>query len=300
MSSLISAPNEQGPKLTTATPVSLREAGITENWLEREIEKNPAMLRLGDVTVIDRQRRQEKAGRLDLLLEDDSGDERYEVELMLGTTDESHLIRTVEYWDIERRKWPGYEHCAVLIAEDVAARFLNVISLFSGTVPFVVIQVNGLMVDGKLVLNFVKVLDSRTLRRDETTELKERTVADRPFWITKASPATVELAERCITIINQVAAVNRKPTYNRYYIGLNDGVRSGNFVTLRPKRSFLNLQFEALSPREPWLKRLQDAGLDSDLKNEDLRVTLTPKNFEDNKELFTELLQEAVRQYEKD
>jgi hypothetical protein len=39
---------------------------------------------------------------------------------MLGPTDESHLIRTVEYWDIERRKWPGYEHCAVLIAEDVA------------------------------------------------------------------------------------------------------------------------------------------------------------------------------------
>ena len=27
--------------------------------------------------------------------------------LMLGPTDESHLIRTVEYWDIELRKWPG-------------------------------------------------------------------------------------------------------------------------------------------------------------------------------------------------
>jgi hypothetical protein len=300
MSSPVPAPNEQGPRLTTATPVTLREAGVTESWLEREIEKNPAMLKLGDVTVIDRQRRQEKAGRLDLLLEDDSGEERYELELMLGTTDESHLIRTVEYWDIERRKWPGYEHCAVLIAEDVTARFLNVISLFSGTVPFVVIQVNGLLVDGKLVLNFMKVLDSRTLRRDETTDLKERTVADRPFWIGKASPATVELAEKCISIINEVAAVNRKPTYNRYYIGLNDGVRSGNFVTFRPKRSFLNVQFEALSPREPWLKRLQDAGLDSDLKNDDLRVTLTPKDFEDNKELLTELLQEAVRQYEKD
>jgi hypothetical protein len=147
MSAPTIAPNEQGPKLTKATSVSLRDAGVTESWLESEIVKDPSMLGLGDVTVIERQRRQEKAGRLDLLLEDDSGDERYEAELMLGTTDESHLIRTVEYWDIERRKWPGYEHCAVLIAEDVAARFLNVISLFSGTVPFVAIQVNGLMVD---------------------------------------------------------------------------------------------------------------------------------------------------------
>ena len=298
MSSPISAPSEQGPKLTKATPVTLREAGVTESWLESEIEKDPTMLRLGDVTIIERQRRQEKAGRLDLLLEDDAGDKRYEVELMLGPTDESHLIRTVEYWDIERRKWPGYEHCAVLIAEDVAARFLNVISLFSGTVPFVAIQVNGLMVDGKFVLNFVKVLDSRTLRKDETAELKEK-ATDRPFWISTASAATVELAEKCISIINQVASATRKPTYNRYYIGLNDGIRSGNFVTFRPKRSFLNLRFEALTSTEPWLKRLQDSGLDSDVKNEDLRVTLTPKEFDDNKELLTELLQEAVRQYEK-
>jgi hypothetical protein len=58
------------------------------------------------------------------------------------------------------------------------------------------------------------------------------------------------------------------------------------------------LQFEALNPREPWLKKLQDAGLDSDIKNEDLRITLTPKDFEDNKQVLTELLQEAVRQYE--
>jgi len=256
------------------------------------------MLRLGDATVIERQRRQEKAGRLDLLLEDDSGDKRYEVELMLGPTDESHLIRTVEYWDIERRKWPGYEHCAVLIAESVAARFLNVISLFSGTVPFVAIQVNGLMVDGKLVLNFVKVLDSRVLRKDETADQKEKAATDRQFWTTRASAAIVELADKCIAIINQVATVKRQPTYNRYFIGLNDGIRPGNFVFFRPRKSFLQLIFAALNAPEPWLKKLQDAGLESDVKDEDLRVTVTPKDFEDNKELFTELLQEAVKEYE--
>src|SRR5229473_3725176 len=127
MSSPIAAPNDQGPKLTKATPITLREAGVTESWLENEIEKDPTILRLGDVTIIERQRRQEKAGRLDLLLEDDSGDKRYEVELMLGETDASHVIRSIEYWDIERRTWPGYEHCAVLISENVTTRFLNVI-----------------------------------------------------------------------------------------------------------------------------------------------------------------------------
>ena len=49
---------------------------------------------------------------------------------------ESHIIRTIEYWDIERKRYPQYEHCAVLVAEDITSRFLNVISLFNGTIPF--------------------------------------------------------------------------------------------------------------------------------------------------------------------
>jgi len=40
-----------------------------------------------------------KAGRLDLLLQD-ANQRRYEVEIQLGATDESHIIRTIEYWDI--------------------------------------------------------------------------------------------------------------------------------------------------------------------------------------------------------
>jgi hypothetical protein len=286
-------------KLIKATPVNLRDAGVTESWLEDVIEKEPTILGLGDVTVRDKQRRQEKAGRLDLLLEDDLQEKRYELELMLGSTDESHIIRTIEYWDIERRKYPGYEHCAVLLAEDITTRFLNVIGLFSGSVPIVVIQVNGLKVDDKLVLNFVKVLDSRKLRKDDSTEVKAK-ATDRQYWISQASAATVELSDKCLEIINQVANPPRKLSYNKYFIGLNDGIRAGNFVTFRPKKSFLRVKFEALSPVEPWVKRLEDSGLESDVKNDDLRVVLTPKDFEDNKELMTELLQEAVREYEKD
>lgn len=43
------------------------------------------------------------------------------------------MIRTIEYWDIERKRYPQYEHCAVIIAEDITSRFLNVIQLFNGS-----------------------------------------------------------------------------------------------------------------------------------------------------------------------
>jgi len=54
---------------------------------------------LGDLIVKDKERIQPGAGRLDLLLQDPDTNLRYEVEIQLGKTDESHIIRTIEYWD---------------------------------------------------------------------------------------------------------------------------------------------------------------------------------------------------------
>jgi L-alanine-DL-glutamate epimerase-like enolase superfamily enzyme len=94
---------------------------FNEKWLQARIVEDPGILGLGDVVLIERERTQERAGRLDLLLADPEQDRRYEVELMLGPTDESHIVRCIEYWDIERRRYPGYEHCAVLVAEDITS-----------------------------------------------------------------------------------------------------------------------------------------------------------------------------------
>ena len=104
---------------------------FNEKWLQDRIPEEPTMLGLGEVSLLGRERTQARAGRLDILLSNLEQDQRYEVELMLGATDESHIIRCIEYWDIERRRYPGYEHCAVLVAEDITSRFLNVIGLLS-------------------------------------------------------------------------------------------------------------------------------------------------------------------------
>ena len=92
------------------------DATYNEKWLQDRIDEDPAILGLGDVITLDRERAQERAGRLDLLLSDPEQNRRYEVELMLGATDESHIIRCIEYWDIERRRYPGYASCWVRAA----------------------------------------------------------------------------------------------------------------------------------------------------------------------------------------
>jgi hypothetical protein len=42
---------------------------------------------------------------------------------MLGELDPSHIIRAIEYWDIERIRFPKRIHRAVIIAEEITSRF---------------------------------------------------------------------------------------------------------------------------------------------------------------------------------
>ncbi len=132
---------------------------LNERWVQDRIAEDPSILGLGDLVLRDKERIQPRAGRLDLLLQDAVSNRRYEVEVQLGRTDESHIIRTIEYWDIERKRYPQYDHCAVIVAEDITSRFLNVISLFNGSVPLIAIQMNVIKLGDQVSLLFTTVLD---------------------------------------------------------------------------------------------------------------------------------------------
>lgn len=129
-------------QVTIGVAKSIRSCGHDERWLQDQIEKNPSALQLGDLEVIQRERRQSAGGRLDMLLMDPEDDSMYELEIMLGETDETHIIRTIEYWDNERRRWPERQHYAVLVAECITRRFYNVIQLLSHAIPIIAVQAN--------------------------------------------------------------------------------------------------------------------------------------------------------------
>ena len=283
------------PKLTKGNIVSLREVGVDEAYLEKFIDADPTVLGLGDVIVVERQRRQEKAGRLDLLLQDDSEDIRYEVELMLGSVDESHLIRTIEYWDIERRRYPAYDHRAVLIAEDITTRFLNVITLFSGSIPIIAIQVKAIGVGDNIGVTFLRVVDSTQLRKDDPVTANP---TDRAYWLSRVGAGIVGIADQCLSFINGTAKRPRSLNYNKYFIGLTEGGRANNFVYFSPKKSFLRVGI-SIDPTEPWERLLESAGLDFKNRNGDLRIELTAKDLAENGELIRNILREAVEQDER-
>lgn len=228
---------------TPSKSLSMRaEPSITEKWIQDLIEQDPTILGLGDdLQFLDRERRQPGAGRLDLLLLDDDG-RRYEVEIQLGATDESHIIRAIEYWDIERRRYPQYDHCAVIVAEDLTSRFLNVISLFNGHIPLIAIKMQALEVGDRTTLVFTRVLDEIQLGLDKEDEPAKPT--DRAYWEKTADKATVKLVDRLLLYINELLTTSLELKFNKHYIGISRDNQPFNFVDFRPRKQTLNLHIK--------------------------------------------------------
>lgn len=232
---------------------------FNEKWVQERIAEDPSLLGLGDVVVKDKERTQPRAGRLDLLLQETDSTRRYEVEIQLGRTDEAHIIRTIEYWDIERKRYPQYEHIAVIIAEDITSRFLNVINLFNGTIPLIAVQMQAIRLGEQVSLLFTTVLDQVQLGLvDEDEEVAE--TADRAYWEQRGSKATLTMTDDLLEMVKSLdPSLNLK--YNKFYIGLARNGQPSNFVIFRPKKDWLRCE-PRLERSDEIQTKLEEAGVD--------------------------------------
>jgi predicted transport protein len=265
---------------------------LNELWIQGLIAEDPSILGLGDLVLKDKERIQPKAGRLDLLLQDAETKRRYEVEVQLGKTDESHIIRTIEYWDIERKRYPQYDHCAVIIAEDITSRFLNVINLFNGNIPLIAIQMNALKMNDIMTLSFTTVLDELVFGLDE--EDGELEVTNRAYWEDKGTIKTVSMVDQLFETIKTFDS-GYDLKYNKFYIGLTLNGRPNNFALFKPKKKFLIFELR-LNPSEELKKEVEDCGLDDMgyIKKWNIyRIRLVETDLKKNEEIITKLLKAA-------
>lgn len=269
---------------------------FTEKWVQDLIGNDPSILGLGDLVMRDRERIQPRAGRLDLLLQDPETKRRYEVELQLGETDEAHIIRTIEYWEIERKRYPQYDHCAVLIAEDITSRFLNVVSLFNGSIPLIAIQMQALKVAGNVTLVFTTVMDELSRGYVDEDEDAESAPTDRSYWEKRGSKGTVALADQLLALIKDLDP-SLELKYNKFYIGLSKGGEPYNFVTFRPKKNFLN--FELKMPQSEGVdQEIDDAGLETLDYNKRwglYRLRLSPEDIKLKANILQDLIKTAYQ-----
>jgi hypothetical protein len=269
--------------------------GLDEKWVQRLIEEDPSILNLGDLEFRQRERIHPGAGRLDLLLQDFESQRRFEVEIQLGRTDESHIIRTIEYWDIERKRYPQYDHCAVIVAEDITSRFLNVISLFNGAIPLIAIQMQLIKVGTQTTLVFTTVLKEVSLGLIDEDEFP--TAADRGYWEVRASKAMLELSDQLFSMSQQIEP-SLTLKYNKRYISLNKDGLPIKFATITPKKNFVRLKLY-LSQSEYVDSKIASGGLETIEYRDGYRLRLTADDVARHEPLLFELMKMAYEEWQK-
>lgn len=282
--------------IAIANQIPIRDAGLDEYWLQDQIFENPGVLGLGDLDALAKERRQSSGGRLDILLKNAGDDSMYEVEVMLGETDETHIIRTIEYWDNERRRWPQRQHFAVLVAESINRRFFNVIHLLSHSIPIIAVQVSLLDINGARSLFFTKVLDTFEEIDDGTTI--DNTAYTRESWMSK-SKWTVDAADNLLDITREIFA-EPSLSYVKEYIAIN--VSGNNYLWLRKRSQNKSLLGFRIAPSD-----IDDAAALLDANN--IPYVQKPKHFlitvdkamiDSNLEFFRSIAQLVKRRWESD
>jgi hypothetical protein len=278
-------------KLFTPERINLQNhPEISETIIQDRIAEDPTILGLGDLILKDKERIQPRSGRLDLLMQDADTNRRFEIEIQLGKTDESHIIRTIEYWDIEKKRYPMYDHCAVIIAEDITSRFLNIIGLFNGFIPLIAIQMNAFKFGDQIGLVFTKVLDEMPLGLlDEDEEVQA--ITNREYWLKRGTEKTVKMADEMLELITSF-----KPgftlKYNKFYIGLAKDGQPNNFASFRPKKNFLRLDIRLNKSQEidDVIEKFGFDEMEYDTRHRNYRIRINPGDIKKHEAILKDLL----------
>lgn len=223
--------------------VSFREKNIQDI-----IAKKPSVLGIGNLTQVDKKVIKRDEGKPDLLFQTNDLKKIYEVEIQLGKLDGYHLIKTVGYWINERKNKPQYNHCAVLIAEDITEEMRDIIELCMGKVSIIILKMTVGEHDKKIVdLKFERVYENMcAVTYNNGSALKyefdyepfeER---DRQYWEKKVSKETLTAADNIYIFLkeNDLAI---EMYYTKDYIGFRKEETKG-FVFIEIKKRTLTLK----------------------------------------------------------
>jgi hypothetical protein len=275
--------------------ISLRDHWeLNEAWLQSRIAEDPSILGLGPLILIDLERTQKRPGRLDLLLQDPESARRYEVEIQIGKTDETHIIRTIEYWAFERKQFPQEDHCAVIIAEEITSRFLNVIGLLGGGIPLIAIEMSAFKIGEKIGLHFTTVLsDSMREIVDEDDGIQEP--ADRQYWELRASPQTVGMADQLFDGMKKLESSLEMKFYKQH-IGLGRRGVPSKVALFKPRKAELLMELK-IAPSAEIEKLIEGSGLvlmDAGVSERGrYRLRLTQRNLDRNDAVLFDLIKRA-------
>ena len=197
---------------------------------------------------------------------------------------------------MEKRRYPQYDHIAVLIAEDITSRFLNIISLFNGVIPLVAIKMSLVQIQNQFTLIFTTVLDQRVGFSTADEEAQE--VTDRAYWEKKGTKFTVAMADELVELLKKIDP-EIEPKYNKFYIGLARNAKPFNFVIFRPKKQAIRVELR-LQKSDEIEEKLENAGvevMEYSSRDRRYRIRLSKGDITKHQALLNELFMLSYKEF---
>jgi hypothetical protein len=160
--------------------------------------------------------------------------------------------------------------------------------------PLIVIELSALQVGEDFTLKSTRIFDGAAEREGKIEQHEEYTRED---WIKKSSAASIELVDRFLPILGQLAN-DLRLTYKKVFIGIAIGNRAENFVYFDPKRDFVRVSVR-ISDTADWKQRMAEAGFGGVGVEETDRVRfrVSPEQFQAHRDLFVELFSRSYREW---
>lgn len=159
---------------------------------------------------------------------------------------------------------PEREHVAVLVAEDITSRFLNIVSLLNKSIPLIAIQMQAFEVGSYLTLVFTTVVDRFSRPDDEEDE--GQSVVTRADWESKGLKAG-------LAVVDELAGFAREKDpdfvlkYNQAFIQVNKHGKI--FLTFRPQKvqTKINIRMGKTTQSEDLERKMKESGLAVEYKD---------------------------------
>lgn len=192
----------------------------------------------------------------------------------------------------------GKQGVAVLIAEEVTSRFLNVMSLLAGSIPPIAIQLNAIQVGDKLALDFVKVLDQRALREDDTVDTTEGDEVGRPAWEKKVGENGVALCDELVSLLQPHTDCELGLRFQKRHVPVVPvGTTRDVAFVVWPRRTFMRIQVRAEN-LVALQDQLKEVGIDTNMVfgGTRLRFNLSAADLTNQSEAIIDVLSTVIRQ----
>ena len=233
--------------------ISLKDhTDLDEKWLKKQIIKNPKLLNLGSLEFEDEEKYSSYSGRTDLVMTSTDNKNLYVIEMMVGELDESHIIRTILYWQTERNKISNKKIYPILIAESFNNRFFEVAYFLTNLIPFIFIQVGAFKIgnEGKLdddIHLYFSHLPNKIKRSTllVTQERGKKVLSNEEIWYSKLD---TEKKKFLSFVGDRIMELNSgfNPIFNKSDLSFEIEDISETFLTVELKKS--DLYFIGLQP----------------------------------------------------